>query len=117
MEWSAIVVGYEPGICLDLSPLNDSLSLVAGSGPEATEHPALAPWIGSDCSADPALAGQISVEPSSADAQPVLAEITYEGTFRVFVPKNDYSKIISSIQFEIEPGVYGILEPVRIKRL
>lgn len=117
LEWSAIVVGYEPGICLDLSPLNGALSLTTGRNAEVAEHPAWAPWIGADCSADPALAGQVSIELSSADALPVLAEVTYEGTFRVFVPKNDYSKIISSIQVEVEPGVYGILESIRIKRL
>lgn len=117
LEWSAIVVGYGPGVCLDLSPLNGALSLTAGGDGRSTDHPALAPWIGSGCSADPEPGGQISVETSQPGDGPALAEVVYRGTFRVFVPKNDYSKIIASIWVEIEPGVYGILEPVRIERL
>ncbi len=119
LQWSAIIVGYEDGVCLDLNRLNGALSLATGRGDQVKDHPALAPWIaaGSGCSAAPGLAGSVSVELSQADGQPSLAEVVYQGTFRIFIPKNDYSKIISLIRVELEPGVYGILKPVRIERL
>ena len=115
LQWSAIIVGYEDGVCLDLSQLNGALRLTTGRGDQAKDHLALAPWTG--CSEEPGLAGSVSVELSQTDGQPSLAEVIYQGTFRVFIPKNDYSQIISLIRVELEPGVYGILKPVRIERL
>ena len=115
LQWSAIIVGYEDGVCIDLNQLNGALKLTTGRGDQAKDHPALAPWIG--CSEAPGLAGSVGIELSQTDGQPSLAEVTYQGTFRVFIPKNDYSQIISLIRVELEPGVYGILKPVRIERL
>lgn len=117
LEWSAIVVGYQPDICFDLTHLGGAVSLTAGRGDKATSHLALPPWIGAECSADPNPTGRISIEVNQKPGQPDLAEITYEGTFRVFVPKNDYAQVIRQILVEVEPGVEQILQPVKVERL
>lgn len=117
LSWSVIIAGYEPGVCLNLSQLDGAFNLITGRGDQAKSHSAIPPWIGAACSADPDQVGQISVKTKQLPNQPQLAEVTYEGTFRAFIPKNDYSKVIFQIEVELEPGIYGVLRPIRIERL
>lgn len=118
LVWRAEISGDGSIDCLDLDRLGSSLQLVTGQGSEARRHPVLPPWAAiADCPKSSGFAGQLVVSWRLGPDQPNLAEITYRGTFRAFIPKTDYARIIASLCLDnAESGGYS-LSPVRIRRL
>ena len=118
LTWQAFVSGYSHDDCLDLGQIGQGLQLITGRGSEAKAHPVLPPWaaIGLDCPQSPGFAGDLVVRWQSNEGRPAGAEISYYGTFRAFIPKTDYARVVSSLQVDDYLGQRCFC-PVRIERL